>query len=234
MSILFGGSSSPWNVPSAWDSIQIGGVVYGTAGPPTSTLMTQEIAVGLTTQQVPTTQFLPVGGKVRIRGAERFYKVDIKNPPGSDGWTITYRGIEPKRFEIDFYIWTQAQYDYFTGSVIPAIYYSGTKKQVQALQVFHPALSAVNITQIFVNSIGAIEQISDDLMFRCTVKVSEYLNPPPLNTTTTPLGAKVTAPAANPGVQPPTAVQQLVNVRNNRAAALANGGAIPSGFQGPL
>ena len=105
---------------------------------------------------------------------------------------------------------------------------------MQALQVFHPSLSAVNITQIFVNSIGVIEQISEDLMFKCTVKVSEYLNPPPLNTTTTPLGAKVTAPAANPGVQPPTAVQQLVNVRNNRRAVLANGGAIPSGFQGPL
>ena len=47
--------------------------------------------------------------------------MDIKNPPGSDGWTITYRGIEPKRFEIDFFIWTSAQYNYFTGTVIPAI-----------------------------------------------------------------------------------------------------------------
>ena len=126
---IFGGSSSPWSVPGSWDSIQIAGVTYGVNSPPTTTLVTQEVAFGTTIQNVPTSQFAPVGGKVRIKGAERFYKIDIKDPQGSDGWTITYRGLRPKPFDIEFYIWTQAQFDYFVGSIIPAIQYSGTKRE---------------------------------------------------------------------------------------------------------
>ena len=234
LATIVGGSSSPWTVPGSWDSIQIAGVIYGVNGPPTTQLITQEVSTGLTVINVPTTQFQPVGGKVRIKGAERFYKIDIKDPQGSDGWTITYRGLRPKPFDIEFYIWTQAQYDYFTGSVLPAIQYSGTKGKVQALQVYHPSLSVINISQVFVHKIGAIEQISEDLLFKCTVNVSEYLNPPPLNTTTTPLGAKATNAATSPGLQPPTAVNQRLNIIAHLKAQVAAGGAIPSNFSGPI
>ena len=231
---LFGGSSSPWNVPGAWDSIQIGGVIYGVSGPSTTSVITQEVAVGTAIQNIPTNQLAPIGGKVRIKGAERFYKIDVKDPQGSDGWTITYRGLRPKPFDIEFYIWTQAQYDYFTGSVLPAIQYSGTKGKVQALQVYHPSLSVINISQVFVHKIGAIEQISEDLLFKCTVNVSEYLNPPPLNTTTTPLGAKATNQATSPGVQPNTAIIARENIIAHLKAQVAAGGEIPTGFTGPI
>ena len=87
---------------------------------------------------------------------------------------------------------------------------------------------------MFVHKIGAIEQISDDLMFRCTVNVSEYLNPPPVNTTATPIGAKNTNAATSPGVQPNTATIARLNIIARLKAQVAAGGSIPSGFSGPI
>jgi hypothetical protein len=210
------GSSSPWGSPKSWDSITIGGVTYGTALPS------------------PPGQ-PPIGGKVRIRGAERFYKIDIKDPKGADGWSITYRGVRPKPFQIVFSIWTQLQYDYFTENMIPALLYSGAKGNVQPLVVQHPTLQNLAINAIFVEKIGSIEQVSDDLMFQCTVHVAEYLQPPPVNVTTTPVGASNTTGAAvnaSPGVKlSPARAAQLNAIAKLRAQV---NGIDPNTFVGPL
>lgn len=224
--------NSPWDSPGNWDSITIGGVVYGLNSPDSNTPAQQSLG----TQVVPiANSFLPVGGKVRIRGASRFYKFDIKNPPGSDGWTMTYRGIEPKDFYIDFFIWTGLQYDYFVNNVIPAITYSGTKKTVQPVIVQHPALDAVSIYAIIMREIGSVEPVNHDSadMYKCTLRVCEYLRPPPVNTTATPVAVKATNQLTTPGLVPLTASEQRLKIIEALNARVAADG-LPAPFGGPV
>lgn len=223
--------TSPWDAPGNWDSIKIGGVVYGTNAPDSTTLAQE--ANGITTVPV-INSFLPVGGKVRIRGAERYYKIDTKDAAGSDGWTQTYRGVRPKPFYIEFYIWSALQYDQFVNFVIPAITYNGTKGNVQPLIVEHPMLDAIGIGAIFVHSIGAIEPVNEHMpdMYKCVVTVAEYLRPPPTNTTATPSGPKAANQSTTPGLVPMTASEKrlkIIEQLNKRADSLG----LPAPFGSP-
>jgi hypothetical protein len=184
-----GGSSSPWSVPALWDSITISGVNYGWAND---------------TQR---------GGKVRIRKGCRNYEIQVKDPPGSDGAVVTYRGIHPKAFDIVFYIWTTDQYDHFVNDVLPLFINAGTLKATstpKSLSISHPSLSALNISSVVIENIGAIEPVDVDgpNMFTCVVGVQEYLPPPPKNTTTTPSGTSTVNQPTAPGLQASAAVQK--------------------------
>ena len=228
--------SSPWDAPGNWDSITINGVVYGTNAANSSQLDTQIAGANPATgapEIVPINgSFSPTGGKVTIRGAERYYKIETKDPPGSDGWTQTYRGLRPKPFYIDFWIWTAIQYGYFVNNVLPAVTYSGTKGNVQPLIVQHPKLDALSISAIMIHAIGAIDPVDERApdMYRCSLTVAEYLRAPPLNTTSTPVGPK--AGLTLPGIVPLTASQKrlaIIEALNARAAA----DGLPAPFGGP-
>lgn len=206
--VIVAGSDSPWTVPTAWDSITIAGVPYGTIVP-------------------------SIGGKVRIRGAERFYRLDTKLPQGADGATTTYRGVAPKPFTIEFVMWTQLQYDYFEDTVVPAILYNGSKNTinpsgVQALAIDCPALRRRQIVSIEVKSIGAVVPDRDGPeTFRCVVQVQEYLPPPPVNITATPSGSKGTNQPTSPGKQPNPAMVERNNLINNRRNRIRAAGGTP-------
>lgn len=182
------GSSSPWSVPALWDSITIGGIQYGWA-------------------------YSTIGGKVRIRKGCRNYKIQVKDPSGSDGAVVTYRGIHPKEFDVVFYMWTTDQYDHFTNDVLPAILNAGTLKSTttpKSLGVSHPSLSNLGISSVVVANIGAVEPVDVDgpNVFTCVVAVQEYLPPPPKNTTTTPSGTANVNQPTSPGLQASAAVQK--------------------------
>ena len=173
-----------------------------------------------------------IGGKVRVKGAVRFYRLDVKSPHGSDGAITTYRGIAPKKFTIEFFIWTQDQYDYFEQVLIPAILYSGVKNTLnpsglQALSVDHPALRNRQISSVEINSIGAVDPERDGPeMFRCAVEVQEYIPPPPVNVTATPSGSTGTNQASSPGRQPnPAIAANAAAAQALRDAIQARGGA---------
>lgn len=210
-------SSSPWSVPQVWDTITIGGVTYG----PLATAMTsQESVVAIGPRQIArlssnSVGASPVGGKVRVRRAGRVYKFDKKNPQGQEGWTTTYRGFKPRVFAIEFYIWTAAQYDYYVESVFPVLLNNGINDSVQALSVQYPTLTQLGILSVFVESIDAIEEITDDRdkMYRQVVNVSEYIQPPPKNVTATPIGSKTTEPLPD-GVKPTDFHQVAIDNQN--------------------
>lgn len=227
--IISGGTGSPWVDPRAWDSISIGGVTYGPYSPPQS--ITTQTIVG--SAPVPSVHFASVGGKVRVKGASRHYKIDIKDPQGSDGWTITYRGLRPKHFELEFTMWTDDQYKYFVNSIIPALQYSGVKNQVQPVAVYHPALANLGISVIFIEEIGAIEPVTDGPNeFKCRVRVAEFIQPPPINTTATPTASKTVNPPTSPGVQPNPAVSNRLAIIANLNARAASDG-LPAPFGAP-
>jgi hypothetical protein len=205
---VVGGSSSPWTVPQLWDTLFIGGIGYGP--------LANEVS-----------------GKVRIRGAERFYRLDTKAPQGADGATTTYRGLKPKKFAIVFHIWTQPQYDYFTNSVLPVLFYSGVKNAsnpsgVQSLAVSHPILDNLNISAVEVEAIGGIEPTQDGPgMFECRIEVQEYIPNPPVNVTVTPSGSKNVNQPTAPGRVPSPAIAKNNAAIDARRAQIAAAGGTP-------
>jgi hypothetical protein len=165
-----------------------------------------------------------------VIGGVQYGWADIKDSGGSDGATTTYRGVRPGKWDITFYMWTQAQYDRFVDQIIPAILYSGTKNAanpagIQSLSVQHPAFDTLGISSIIVEQIDAIEPVEDGPnMFTCKVHVAEYLPAPPVNTTATPSGAKNVNQPTSPGLQPSSAVLQRQAAIGALKAKIAAGG----------
>lgn len=184
------GSTSPWGAPGLWDSINIAGVQYGWGLNPS------------------------VGGKVVVRKPCRHYRIDQKTPNGGDGSIQTYSGVEPKEFDVDFHMWTEAQWQAVTTQVVPAITYAGTKGKVQAYSMYHPATFLLSITSVEIIRIGAPENIlaeQGDRHYVLTVIVREFRKPPPaVNVTKTP---DFVGPPAPPGLglpqgRPPSPARQ--------------------------
>jgi hypothetical protein len=190
-------SDSPWSMGPSWDSITIAGFTYG--------------------------QLIAPGGRVLIHGAERFYKLDVKDPQGGNGATTTFRGTRPKPFTIEFLIWTDDQYVAIETKMIPfmmPIVQTGT-----ALSVYAPLLARRNISAILVEGVGCVEPSNTsqpfDAPYRCVVRVREYLPPPPINVTITPQGQATTPPNPSPASVPVSpAVQALIDANNARRASL--------------
>lgn len=68
---------------------------------------------------------------------------------------------------------------------------------VRALQINHPQLAAVNISQVICEDIGTPEKQSDDLMFTVVVTLREFRQPPIVNATTSP-DAAADSPEGDP------------------------------------
>jgi hypothetical protein len=204
------GPPPPWVSPDQWDSVNIGGTGYGWAY----------------------SQFNPalVGSKVRIIGAKRKYKIEVKLPQGSDGSINTYRGVHVSPFDIVFFIVTPAQYSYFVTNMLPVLKFSGVKNApnpavVQSQAVYHPILNALDIDALLVEEIGGIDPKEDGPNeFTCKVRCVEYLPPPSLNTTVTPGGISGTNQPTSAGMQTPTALSQHQSSINNQILQVGDAG----------
>lgn len=199
---ITGGSNSPWAIPLEHDSLEVGGITYGPANPD------------------------GVSGKVTVRRAKRHYKWQKKDPPGSDGYVSTYRGITPKEFDLVFWFWTDKQYLRLAGQIIPLFTIVGTKGKTNPVTIYSPKLADIGISQVTTDNIMAYEPVSEEKpdLYRWVVEVTEYLPPPVINTTSTPstpLSSSDNWVSANgvggppPGKQPNPAVVQLQQSNEN-------------------
>lgn len=146
-------------------------------------------------------------GKVIVRRAARRYKWQVKDAPGQEGGTPTYRGKAPPQFELDFHMWTDAQFVYWNTFSLLFMYF-GDKNEVQPVDIYTPQLNLVGITQIHVLDLGAPEQQGEKLYWIATVAVQEYFPPIAQNATVTPTGAATANPDA-PGATPDPAIDEL-------------------------
>jgi hypothetical protein len=147
---------------------------------------------------------VPWVGRVKIRGAKRVYKWDVKEVPGVEGFNQTYRGQPHQPFYIDLYIWTDSMYRYWINIYQKLFQYIGAAGIVLPVKVYHPSLTNVGITAIVADAIGVVEQVSEDLLYRVTLDVHEYYPPLPTNATSTPLAAAGINPRI-PGTPSPSA-----------------------------
>lgn len=172
-------------------------------------------------------------GKIEIEGAARSYKWDVKSGYGILGAQETLVAIEPPEFTITFYIWTDSQYGPFVSFlqnlfIEPSKFPGGSgfdPKQPKGQTIYHPQLSVLGINAVIVKSIGAIEKVSDDLVFKCAVKVQEFTPPIPF---VAPTPDKSADPAQQPFFTPyEQAQQRQIQDLSNRAAQSSTPGGMP-------
>jgi hypothetical protein len=162
----------PFNFAQAWDSIQIGLFTWG--GP---------------------SGFF---GKIQIKGATRFYKIDQKDGQGLDGATQTYRGQKPKPFKLVF-SWgfqnltpvTPAQQHAYWVLFSAQFNYTGSKLGLPppVYQVYHPGLQLLGIGAILVEEVGMVEIDERTNIASSTVGVRQFYPVLPAPSTSTPVGA---------------------------------------------
>jgi hypothetical protein len=141
----------------------------------------------------------PTDGYFVLNGAARSYRWDVQNGMMLQGAQEFLRGVTPKEFTLDHYFWSQDQYQAFLAVIsglqynLKAIANSGVTAVgqliVRAIQVFHPSLDLIGISQVNVVEVEAPKQTSDDHMWKATYHLQEYFPPiklPPQDQDTAP------------------------------------------------
>jgi len=169
-------AASPFALPQTWDQIQIAGQVW----PPRDSGYTS--------------------ARIKIAGAKRAYKWDVKDGLGLQGALETYRGQTPPAFTVTFFIWTDALYAAWL-SFQPLLQYNGVKFQPKPVSIYHPQLANLGIYQVITEDIGEVEMVDEaSRMFAVTVTLREFFNPLPVSATTP--DATSNGDPANPAEDP--------------------------------
>lgn len=144
---------------------------------------------------------IPPGG---LSGFKRAHEWDVKKGKGAHGATITYVQRPPAKGSIKFLLWSPEQFVQW-GTFRPQFKYDPTKKNPQAVDIFHPALADIDIKSVVCEGIGALENDGTGL-WSITVELLEYFPPPKKSGVGTPSQSKTnTSPTAN---TPPNAQDQ--------------------------
>lgn len=151
------------------------------------------------------------------KGWKRPNKWDVKEGKGAAGATETFVGKPPARGTFTFLAWEAAHFAAWD-QLLPMLAYDPTKKEKQAIRIFHPALKDIGVTEVVVDDDGvsAWEHDGTGLWSR-TVAFLEYFPTPRKPAISTPSGASTSPGAAGaakggaaaPGTQPDPAVTKL-------------------------
>ena len=150
-------------------------------------------------------------GIVRLSGFDRKFVWDKKRGKGAQGVDLSYVGKDIAQGRFVFEAWTEAHFEAWE-TFIPLFKYDPTRETLEAVEVWNPLLSDVDITQIVVESIGPFEHQGAGL-WRRAVNVLEWKPPPKAAAVATPTrslyGGGISPSAPNPQAPDPTDPQQL-------------------------
>jgi hypothetical protein len=158
----------------------------------------------------------------------RRHEWDTKKGKGTFGSTITFTGRPPAKGSIKFFLWDNGtlgsgrnhfeEWDAF----LPLLKYDPTKQSVQAVQIFHPSLDAIDVHQAVTESIGNVvnEGGLGSGLYSITVEFLEFFPPPPVSAVSTPTRADTSTNPDTPGDPPdPVADAQQAEIANLLAQA---------------
>ena len=159
---------NPIDNPQAWDTISVGGVT----------------SPGV----------IPKGG---VSGFKREHEWDVKKGKGAAGATLTYVQRPPAKGSIKFYLVTPQHFsDWETFAL--QFKYDPTKKNPQAVDVFHPALAQIDVKSCVTTALGTVQAEGDEGLYAVTVELEEYFPPPKKSAVGTPSTSQAnTNPNAN-------------------------------------
>jgi len=135
---------------------------------------------------------------------KRTHDFDIKKGKGTLGATVTFTNKPPAEGTITFMLWTAAQFAAWD-SFLPLLKYDPTKKTVTAVDIYHPALDAIDVSSVVCTKIGNVVHEGKQL-YSITVDFLEYFPTPALSAVSTPNQTTGSPPPpGNTGDPPPNA-----------------------------
>lgn len=132
----------------------------------------------------PAWDVVKVAGKLspgicRLSGFDRGFGWQVKKGKGAKGSTVTLNEYPPAEGTITFYFWEQDHFEAWR-EFRDIWNYDPTKKPINAVEIYHPALADLDIKNVVCKKITAVEPTSDppNGYYKATVDLIEY-NPPP-------------------------------------------------------
>lgn len=122
-------------------------------------------------------------GRCEVKGFKRVQEFDVKKGKGTKGATITFTQKPPAEGEITFYLWDNGTlgtgHNHFQewGVFLPLLKYDPTKKDITAINVYHPVLADLDVNSLVCTDIGQLER-TRELMWSVTCKFLEYTPQP--------------------------------------------------------
>jgi len=130
--------------------------------------------------------FADFKGKFELQDPEgRPFKWDVKDAPGTQGATITYRGSRPSKMKLAFYFWEASQITAFDENILPLFQLDATKTKVLPVDVLQALLASVDIFSVVAEKIGTYEHEGAGL-WSLKIEVLEYKPASKKNATQTP------------------------------------------------
>jgi hypothetical protein len=150
--------------------------------------------------------------------AEITRRIQRRRARGRDGGRITDGGLDPTEVPIVFKAWKP---EHFTAlrALIPRLLARRRLADRTPMDVYHPALAVLGITQLYAKTLGAVKPSGQAGMWEMRVTFIEYFQPPRRAVTRT-----VTAPAS--GLGGIASVGINTNTAGDKTPR-ANGGADP-------
>ncbi len=128
-------------------------------------------------------------GICQLSGFKRLTEWDVKKGKGTKGGTATLTQLPPAKGSIKFMLWTPFHFEAWDAIFRAQFKYDPTKKTVNAVDIYHPTLAAIDLHSVVTESISAVEHEGKGL-YSITVELLEYLPPPKKSATGTPSGSK--------------------------------------------
>lgn len=139
---------------------------------------------------VASTSFGPFGdvkGKFELQNSDgRKYKWDIKDAPGTQGATISYRGWRPSGFTAAFYFWEREQIDGFFDRILPLFWINADKTAPIPVTVLQVQLAALDVHAVVAEDISPLVYEGSGGLWSTKIKILEYRPASKKNATTTP------------------------------------------------
>ena len=163
-------------------------------GPTTGTQIGVPVGTGLSPfQSSDDWDHVSIGGVVcpgiaQLDKVERKHDFDRKKGKGTQGETITFVQKPAAEFKVKFLLWLD---DHFTAwqSFRPLLKYDPTKKDITAIEIYHPALADLEIHSVVCASLGGCHHDGKGL-FSIEADFIEYFPAGKTNATGTPAGSK--------------------------------------------
>ncbi len=165
-----------------------------------------------------------IGGKIspgicKISGFERKYGWDKKKGSGVKGSTLTLNEYPPAEGTITFFLWEPSHFDEWR-IWSREFMYDGTKKAVNAVDIYNQSLEVVGITRVVCSSVSPWTNSGKGL-YSVTVGFIEYNPPPKKSASNTPNSSKSTT-GKTPG-DPDLDARMAQIAENNRLIRAARG-----------
>lgn len=149
-------------------------------------------------------------GMCKLGDVKRKHDFDRKKGKGTVGETITFTQKPAAEFTVTFYLWLEehfTEWDEFREH----LKYDPTKKEIQAIEIYHPSLLDLEIHSVVTASLGAIKHEGKQ-MYSIKVDFLEYFPASKTSAVSTPTGSNQNADPPNnkkPGTPPNNAQDEL-------------------------